>query len=173
MNNPGKGQSEQEPTGNHLQDQTVAPAASSPAPLSPPSAPQTPHPPNQASSHVWKAPVQGFSFQISEANKEQGQLWGTQFSKANRVPVTNPSFTPGIFIHPSRNVYESQLLLENVLKCIIVYVSPACRPAESGCCWQGANDFSTNNKTCQVTLTRTPFPQSLQHPTNKKTERKK
>ena len=61
----------------------------------------------------WQAPGYRSSFQISEANKKQQQLWGTQFSKANCVPVTNLSFTLDIFIHPGRNVYESQFLLEN------------------------------------------------------------
>ena len=57
-------------------------------------------------------------------------------------------------------------------KRIIVCVSPACRPVRSGCCWQGADDFSSNNKSCQVTLTRTP-PHCHQHPTKKKNRKKK
>ena len=48
-------------------------------------------PPKPTTSHPafiprpWQAPGYRSSFQISEANKKQQQLWGTQFSKANCV----------------------------------------------------------------------------------------
>ena len=49
MNSPGTGPWEQQPSEDHLSD---VPAASSPAALSPPSAPQRPQPASQPSSHA-------------------------------------------------------------------------------------------------------------------------
>lgn len=54
--------------------------------------------------------------------------------------MTNPSFTASIFICPCSNVHDSQLLQENISNAACVDISPACRPARSGCYQQGSNN---------------------------------